>query len=837
MDSQTGASNKKRISIVTPDIAGPIRNGGVGTSCANLAFFLAENRAYDVEILFASAGLGEKPGEWSKWVRFYRQRGIALRGLQQSKVEVRAHYWAMVSHLVYQDLITHPRDLLIFPDMFGVSYYTVLAKKLGLHFHRTQILTQFLGPQVWSRHFNGERFCGPEEVMLPMFERLGIEYSDHVQFATEWSRNWCLEQRWAFPTSTTCLFPFTRPPDLKRNCSYTPPAEIVFFGRLEDRKGLSVFLNAVDLLVAKGQFPYQKITFLGREGSPDTIRKLKRFADRWRRERPNGSRNSIIVQMKTGLQSDEAIAYLKSQSCLAAVLSQSETMGYTLLECLAHGIPVIASRIEPFERLVGKEGYESLVDPLSVEDVANALSKKQGLLLPGRAVELWEETTTAWSALVEKLTSLAQEAQTPPEAAPPTVSVCIVHYRRPNYLIEALDSLLSGTCLPEEVLVYDNDSRDPNLHALVREYDKRFSLMGVHFSVVFGESNRGPSYGRNRLAELAASEFLLFMDDDNRAMPREIELLKRAQAVSSADVISVPLQKFVDGQEGLWMNRLWIPLGFDRAVSVFENGMGDTNSLMRRSMFLTCGGFIDRPDFKAEDFHLLSKLVRMGAKAYVCPEPLVEYRIHPSNRSQTRNPIERSFHSAQALNASNGEHTYSPDRDLTVVADILSVMAERQGFTWDKEPLLWPRSVSKAEKGNSFFFQEILPFAVEGAEIETFGLGHRISSFRKRRSLAADVVSQLAFRMAFPVVAIAMKKELGPGWLLLTLVLEEPAQMTCGNPYVELSLPSGISSLQIPLSESMAYSNFSIQFAGVSRVFVRQVGMILLDDRSTCLAK
>lgn len=581
----------------------------------------------EVEILFASLAESDHPKDWAKWVRFYRKRGIQLRRLQEPDVEVRAHYWAMISYLIYQEIKKTPYDLLIFPDMFGVAYYTVLAKKLGLGLTSTSILTKFLGPQVWSRKGNGDCFRGPHEIFIPMFERLGVEMSDHVQFATPWSREWCDERGWRYPAYTECLFPFEVPPDVPAKRSASEADELVFFGRLEERKGLGIFLSAVAKLLESNQFSFRQLTFLGREGSPDVARQLRRFEARWG--------HIVGVNIHTQMQSQEAISYLSQKKCMAVVLSRTETMGFTLLECLAHAIPVVASRIEPFEKIVGDRDSSLLVDPLDVAAVADAIRERRAVMCPERAREIWRETNERWLALIARL---LREPNSAPrvDVSEPTISVLIVHCQRPHLLAEALESLASGTRMPDEALIYDNGSRDSDLDSVLERYRRVFTNTGVRFECVFGSENRGPSYGRNVLAERATSTFLLFMDDDNRAFREEIEILKRAQSVSEADVISIPLQKFVDGQEDLWRKRVWLPLGFDRAVSIFENGLGDTNSLIKRSLFLKVGGFIDRPEYKAEDFHLLSTLVAAGAKAYVCPEPLVHYRVHTLNRSHSR---------------------------------------------------------------------------------------------------------------------------------------------------------------------------------------------------------
>lgn len=82
---------------------------------------------------------------------------------------------------------------------------------------------------------------------------------------------------------------------------------------------------------------------------------------------------------------------------------------------------------------------------------------------------------------------------------PPTVSLCVICHDRPGELIATLES--ASTEAWHEILVLDMASEPP--------------LGPIRGATVFrSATNIGPAAGRNRLAERASGELLVFLDDD-----------------------------------------------------------------------------------------------------------------------------------------------------------------------------------------------------------------------------------------------------------------------------------------------------------------------------------
>jgi hypothetical protein len=102
------------------------------------------------------------------------------------------------------------------------------------------------------------------------------------------------ELGWVIPENTPVIgnpHPTTRP--IIRPVRETAPEELVFFGRMETRKGLEIFVEAVELLD-----PGLRITFLGRDTILATSKSARKLVeerlvgrsltihDDWDRDRP-----------------------------------------------------------------------------------------------------------------------------------------------------------------------------------------------------------------------------------------------------------------------------------------------------------------------------------------------------------------------------------------------------------------------------------------------------------------------------------------------------------------------------------------------------------------------
>lgn len=93
------------------------------------------------------------------------------------------------------------------------------------------------------------------------------------------------------------------------------------------------------------------------------------------------------------------------------------------------------------------------------------------------------------------------------------VSVIIPTYNRVNDLIECLDSIITQTILPEEVIMVD-DSDNNEIEKLVEHRKDEFNKTGVVLRYARNEREKSLTIARNIGIENATGDIILFLDDD-----------------------------------------------------------------------------------------------------------------------------------------------------------------------------------------------------------------------------------------------------------------------------------------------------------------------------------
>lgn len=97
--------------------------------------------------------------------------------------------------------------------------------------------------------------------------------------------------------------------------------------------------------------------------------------------------------------------------------------------------------------------------------------------------------------------------------SPTRVSVVIACYNYGRFLAEAIDSILCQTVVPDEIIVVDDGSVDDTALVASKFPQVRYVRQG----------NKGVSAARNRGFAESTGEYVVFLDADDRFLPRAIE--------------------------------------------------------------------------------------------------------------------------------------------------------------------------------------------------------------------------------------------------------------------------------------------------------------------------
>lgn len=118
-----------------------------------------------------------------------------------------------------------------------------------------------------------------------------------------------------------------------------------------------------------------------------------------------------------------------------------------------------------------------------------------------------------------------------------SLAVIIPNYNKEKYLRECLDSVISQTYQPDEIIVVDDVSTD-NSREIIKEYAEEHT----NIKPLFLEKNGGVSKARNAGLAAAKSEYVTFLDSDDfyfidRKLENEMKLIEKYRQ-KGIDIVS-----------------------------------------------------------------------------------------------------------------------------------------------------------------------------------------------------------------------------------------------------------------------------------------------------------
>ncbi len=137
---------------------------------------------------------------------------------------------------------------------------------------------------------------------------------------------------------------------------------ILFVGRMERRKGLDYLIRAYEKL--KKEIPQIRLIVVG----PGKLLR-KRY------ERLVRNRGIADIEFEGRVSYEDLPRYYKTADIYCSPATGQESFGIVLLESMAIGKPVIASRIEGYRRVVTHNHDGLLVPPKNVKELKGALEK------------------------------------------------------------------------------------------------------------------------------------------------------------------------------------------------------------------------------------------------------------------------------------------------------------------------------------------------------------------------------------------------------------------------------------------------------------------------------
>jgi glycosyltransferase involved in cell wall biosynthesis/GT2 family glycosyltransferase len=621
--------------IVTPDIVGPVKNGGIGTGCYHYARSLA-NAGWSVAILFT----GLCPAETiPNWRVHYRQRGITfltmadVPGLPQPLYGNR--WYSERALALYRYLRTRDDRCILFQDWHGNGFWSVRARLLGTDFSDRTIGVIAHSPTKWQKA--GMLTFGEsplDEANLHWIEQEAIAGADVLISPSQHMVSWLEDNGFKLPARVEiCPYTFE---DSATGPPLGPPdlTHLMFFGRLETRKGLHLLGRAL-----KEMSPVtrpRRVSFLGKharvDGQPSEV-----YLAALQAELPD-----VHFTVNTDLDYVGALATIKAQNGLVVMPSTLDNLPLTVIESIVNGISFMASdvggipeAVDP--RVLFQPTPASLTAALERRSDIDFMRLRHGYSRD-HAREIWLETTTDLlrAPICASITAPAPAIG----ASRRGVSICIPFYHHDRFINRLLNALLA-TADEDTQFVFVNDGTPEADCPRFLSFAKRLQPLGHIFHT---QENAGPGAARNKAISLAHHERIIFFDSDNVPMPRLVPALTSALAASGADIVSAPfiavpaMLRAPTPSDALYH---YHPPGGCLSMALIDNVLGDTCCITTRSVMEALGGFETRRMY-TEDWEFYLRAKGRGFWQLVYTEPLFYYTFEDNvRRSETGDYINR----------------------------------------------------------------------------------------------------------------------------------------------------------------------------------------------------
>ncbi len=361
-----------KTTIVTPQIPQLYLTGGIGTFVGHFVRLLI-SMGDAVTVIYTEPShqyRAPKKGQRSEKdrLREWRDLGVEVIQIQPEPLKPSSGNYPITLEVAERANSAIPKntDIVYFADWKANGLYTVKQRKFSREVSGPQIVTILHGSSCWDREGQGQWSRGLEEIRVEFNERYVVEHSDFVLAPSTYALEWARQQGWQLPAGDRTLalnYPFY-PPDrtiVEKSESIAVFERLVFYGRLDTRKGIDLFVDA--LLTLEGESclrSIKEIVLLGGEGrnkygSAQKICGLLR-----------ASLRRIRVTAITEFNSEEAQEYLalRARGSLVVVPSRSETLGFAIIEAtLIDGLNIICSNAGGIPEIFGADDTAQLFDP------------------------------------------------------------------------------------------------------------------------------------------------------------------------------------------------------------------------------------------------------------------------------------------------------------------------------------------------------------------------------------------------------------------------------------------------------------------------------------------
>ena len=164
----------------------------------------------------------------------------------------------------------------------------------------------------------------------------------------------------------------------------------------------------------------------------------------------------------------------------------------------------------------------------------------------------------------------------------PLVTVYITNYNYGQYLIKAIESVLSQTYDYMELIIID-DGSDDGSRSIIEKYSPRANIFSVF------QKNKGLNASNNVAFKMARGKYIMRLDADDFLAPQAVEIMTSELERNSDCALVFPDYYLVDKEEKV-IEQV-IRHNFENDVSLLDQPAHGACTLIRKSILESIGGY------------------------------------------------------------------------------------------------------------------------------------------------------------------------------------------------------------------------------------------------------
>lgn len=393
---------------------------------------------------------------------------------------------------------------------------------------------------------------------------------------------------------------------------------LVFFGRLEERKGLCTFISAIKSLPRLWQKKIN-IIFMGKVVQLYSA-ELKHLNSEQYIEQELGE--DFTYKIISNFFSQQAIDYIRNLNhAIVCLTSPQENFPNTALEMGQLPVSIVVSDTGGFrETLSLVERNEGLYwfKPKDVDSLTEKIEEALKNFPETPQVTTKDTLENINQKLLEEKIAYINKAFSEiksPDISKSKVTIGVISQNQGEYLLDCLSCLENQTYPDLEIIVVDDKSSNSD-----KDYFIQAESLFPQFKFISLDKSKGVGAIRNHLLEISSGDYFLFFSPQVRLYPMAIEKFLLAAINSSAKVVT-SAQKEVGG-----VDRVVSYSGGTLPTMMKNNAYGGECCLFSREI-LQKFPFTEDKEINTQNWEILTACVVTGENITYYPYPLYEYYV------------------------------------------------------------------------------------------------------------------------------------------------------------------------------------------------------------------